>query len=324
MPKIGSYRYVVHARCATISWPEGQALTKDSGQALSMFIFGLMCRWGGIAELVTDNGPAYISALDILGKQHKIFHIRISGYNSRANGIVESKHFDVREAIMKTCDGIESKWHQVLPIVLWAERVTIRKATGFSPYYMAHGVHPILPFDILEATYLSPTQDAGITTEELIALRAKQLSKRPEYIRDVQETVTKFRKKNIEQFEKRHGSRIHDFDFKPGALVLVRNSRIEKTLSKKTKPRYFGPMVVVRKTPGTSYIVQELDGSESTLRVAGFQLIPYFPRTMSSIPVQPATPEDKDITTEDPDDTHFFESLPPDDRSYTNLLSPRF
>ena len=324
MPKVGSYRYCVHARCATISYPEGQALTKDSGQALANFIFNLMCRWGGLAELVTDNGTAYISAIDILGKQHKIFHIKISGYNSQANGIVESKHFDVREAIMKTCDGDESKWRQVLPTVLWAERVTIRKATGFSPYYMAHGVHPLLPFDIVEATYLSPTQNSGITTEELIALRAQQLSKRPQDIEHIQTMVSKFRKRSLEQFEKRHGSRIHDFDFKPGALVLVRNSRIEKTLNRKTKPRYYGPMVVVRKTIGTSYVIQELDGSESTLRVAGFRLIPYFPRTTTSIPVQSLTPENKDITTEDPEDTHYLDSLAHHNWLYTPLPVPRW
>ena len=94
---------------------------------------------------------------------------------------------------MKTCDGDESKWRQVLPAVLWAERVTIRKATGFSPYYMAHGVHPILPFDITEATYLSPTQDSGITTEELIALRAQQLTKRPQDIERIRAAVVTMR-----------------------------------------------------------------------------------------------------------------------------------
>ena len=223
-----------------------------------------------------DNGTAYISAIDILGKQHKIFHIKISGYNSQANGIVESKHFDVREAIMKTCNGDKSKWRQVLPTVLWAECITIRKATGFSPYYMAHGVHPLLPFDIVEATYLSPTQNSSITTEELIALRAQQLSKRPQDIEHIQTMVSKFRKRSLEQFEKRHRSWIQDFDFKPGALVLVCNSWIKKTLNRKTKPRYYGPMVVVRKTIGTSYVIQELDRSESTLRIAGFHLIPYF------------------------------------------------
>ncbi|KAF9553055.1 hypothetical protein CPC08DRAFT_621686, partial [Agrocybe pediades] len=82
---------------------------------------------------------------------------------------------------------------------------------------------------------------------------------------------------------------IHDFDFKPGALVLVRNSRFDKGLQNKTKPRYLGPMLVVRRTSGGSYILSELDGSISKLRFAAFRLIPYFPRDLRAVPVEKLT-----------------------------------
>ena len=325
MPKLGSYRYVIHARDALTSYPEGRAATSDSAKVIADFIFqDILCRWGALEEIVTDNAGAYIAALDILADRYGIHHIRISGYNSQANGIVESKHFDVREAIMKTCKGDESKWRQVLPLVFWAERVTIRRATGYSPYYMVHGVHPLLPFDILEASYLSPPQDFGISTEDLIALRASQLAKRPEDIEDMRDTVSESRRKNIEQFEKRHNSRITDFDFKPGALVLVRNSRIEESLNRKTKPRYIGPMVVVRKTIGTSYIIAELDGSQSQLRVAGFRLIPYFPRTSTSIPIISNVSEDEDHTEDDLEDIQFLSNLSSESSAYHFVSPPKF
>ena len=84
---------------------------------------------------------------------------------------------------MKTCKGNKKQWRSVIPQVLWAERVTICQSTGYSPYYMAHSVHPLLPFNISEATYLAPPQDLGMLTEELVALRAQQLAKRPEDIK---------------------------------------------------------------------------------------------------------------------------------------------
>lgn len=323
MPRAGSYRYVLHARDALSSYPEGRATTSESGQVIADFIFqDILCRWGAVEELVTDNGTPYIAALDILGSRHGIRHIRISGYNSRANGLVESKHFDVREAIMKTCQGRESKWREVLPQVFWSERVTIRKLIGYSPYYMVHGVHPLLPFDIIEATYLAPPQDFGMSTEDLVALRARQLAKRPEDIAKMQGAVTKSRCDNLERFEKRHGSRIIDFDFKPGSLVLVRNSRFEESLNRKTKPRYTGPVVVVRKTIGTSYIIAELDGAQSQLRVAGFRLIPYFPRTHSPTPIISNIPDDEDYTEEDPEDVLYLNSLAPDARDYEVVAPP--
>ena len=312
MPKIGTYRYVLHARCAMTSYPEGRATTSDSAQVIADFIFQeLLCRWGALDELVTDNAAAYIAAVDILASRYGIRHIKISGYNSQANGIVESKHFDVREAIMKTCKGEESKWRRVLPEVFWAERVTIRRTTGYSPYYMVHGVHPLLPFDLLEATYLSPPQDFGMSTEDLIALRARQLAKRPDDLEQMRESVHRTRVKNLRRFEREHGSRIIDFDFKPGALVLIRNTRIEESLNRKTKPRYIGPMVVVRKTAGTSYVVSELDGAQSQLRVAGFRVIPYFARTRTKTPIVCDVPDDDDFTEDDPEDVRFF--LPTDE-----------
>jgi hypothetical protein len=225
---------------------------------------------------------------------------------------------------MKTCKGDESKWRQVLPQVLWAERITVRKATGYSPYYLAHGVHPLLPFDIVEATYLAPTQDFGITTEELVALRAMQLSKRPEDIASMRDTVTKTRQKNLERFEEQHGSRIIDFNFHPGALVLIRNSRIEDSLNRKTKPRYLGPMSVVRKTVGRSYIVAELDGVQAQLRVAAFRVIPYFPRTYTNIPMISNLRDDEDATEEDPEDAHYFASPSAQGRIYEDARPPSF
>ena len=322
MPKAGSYRYFLHARCAMISYPEGQATTSENGTVCATFLFNLLCRWGAVSELVTDNGTPWIAAVETLSERYHIHHIRVSGYNSQANGIVESKHFDVREAIMKTCKGNEKQWRSVIPQVLWAERVTIRRSTGYSPYYMAHGVHPLLPFDISEATYLAPPQDLGMSTEELVALRAQQLAKRPEDIERMRDRVLLSRLRGLEQFEKQHRGRIIDFDFQPGALVLLRNSRVEDALNRKAKPRYIGPMVIVRKTEGRSYVVAELDGTESQLRVAAFRLIPYFACTKSSVPIISSDPSDDEVTEEDPDDVHYLKSLAPSERVYQTATIP--
>jgi hypothetical protein len=326
MPKSGNYRYVHHARDAMTSYPEGRGATSDSHTVIATFIFqDILCRWGAMEEIVTDNGTPWIKAVDLLAKRYGIHHIRISGYNSRANGIVESKHFDVREAIIKTCEGNEAKWRQVLPQVFWAERVTIRKATGYSPYYMVHGVHPLLPFDFLEANHLLPPPSDTMSTEELVSLRARQLAKRPKDLKEMRNKVTEFRVKNLERFERDHSSRIIDFDFKAGDLVLIRNTRVKEALNRKTKPRYLGPMRVVRKTIGTSYIVSELDGARSQLRIAGFRVVPYFARSQSSVSVTTDTLDDKeeeDDTFDDPEDVDFFESLSEEERVYESLPIP--
>ncbi|KIJ29416.1 hypothetical protein M422DRAFT_144255, partial [Sphaerobolus stellatus SS14] len=217
-------------------------------------------------------------ALDWLSAKYHINHIRISAYNKQANGLVERSHRSIRESIVKACDGNISRWPEVTPYVFWADRVTVRRDIGFSPFYMAHGVHPILPFDVVEATFLVPKLDSPLPTVDLIALRARQLEKRDEDLQGIKERVLKSRYTSIAQFEKENANLIVDYDFKPGSLVLVRNSRIESDLSRKTKPRYLGPVVIIRRTRNKAYILAELDGAIHKNPYAAFRLIPYYPR----------------------------------------------
>ena len=105
---------------------------------------------------------------------------------------------------------------------------------------------------------------------------------------------------SLEQFKKHHSSRIINFNFKLGALVLICNSCVKESLNRKMKPRYTGPMVIVQKTIRTSYIIAELDGAKSEFQVAGFCLIPYFPRMATAMPIMPSAPEFDDTTIDDP------------------------
>jgi hypothetical protein len=116
-----------------------------------VFIFEeILCRWGALEEIITDNGLAFVESLNWLAEQYRIHHICISPYNSQANGIVKRHHLDVWEAIIKVCDREEIKWATTTHAVFWAERITTHKALGHSAYYMAHGVEPLLPFDLAE------------------------------------------------------------------------------------------------------------------------------------------------------------------------------
>ena len=120
------YKYIIQGRCSLTYWPEWEMLCKESAKLLVTFILhNIIYRWGTLLEIVTDNGAPFIKALDYLVKHYHLWHIRISGYNSCANGIVEQSHFDVQQALFKACDGDQSKWPTVAYSVFWAKRVTI-------------------------------------------------------------------------------------------------------------------------------------------------------------------------------------------------------
>jgi hypothetical protein len=174
MPCMLGYRYVVQACCSLSSYPEHRKLQKENRSTIGAFIFeNILCCWGALEEIITDNGLAFIETLNWLAEQYIIHHICISPYNSQANGIVEHCHLDVREVIMKVCNREERKWLTAMHAIFWAECIMTHKALGHSVYYIVHGVEPLLLFDLAKATYMVLPQSAMSTTE-LIALRACQ------------------------------------------------------------------------------------------------------------------------------------------------------
>ena len=147
------YKYIAQGWYSLVYWPKWMMLRKENGKSLGQWILqDIIHRWGLLLRIVMDNEPTFLKALMYLEKYYHIKHIRISGYNSRANSLVERLHFKVWEAIFKACDREESKRSSSAASVFWAERVTIRQRIGCSPYFVATGTHPILPSTLLRQT----------------------------------------------------------------------------------------------------------------------------------------------------------------------------
>ena len=64
----------------------------------------------------------------------------------------------------------------------------------------------------------------------------------------------------------------------------MRHTQIEKSLNRKMRPRYTGPLVVVSQNRGGAYVLCELDGSVLHRAIAAFRLIPYLARKAIPLP----------------------------------------
>jgi hypothetical protein len=277
LPHSSGFRYIVQGRCSLVHYVEFRMLRVETTVPLGDWLFeDVICRWGALSKIISDNGRPFVKALEYLAKKYHIHHIRISGYNSRANGLVERSHFDVQQALYKAVDGDQAKWSRSAYSVFWADHITICQRMGCSPYFAVTGTHPILPLDIVEATYLVPPPESTLSTTDLIANRAIVLQKWHSHLSALHSRVMMARIRAAIRFERDHAATIRDFNFQRGNLVLVRNTAIEKALNRKMRACYLGPLVVISRNKGGAYILCELNGSVFDHPFAAFRVIPYF------------------------------------------------
>jgi len=277
---------------------EARALKSNTSQAVRDFLWEqVYCRYGAPKTVTTDNGSEFKATFKAITDQLRIPAISISDYNSQGNGVVERGHAILRESIVKSCKGNLRAWSDRLPEAVFADRVTVKRTTGYSPYQLLHGCNPLLPLDLMEATFLVSKFRKNMSEVDLLAARIQQLQKLPEDMRKAASALKKARFTSKTQFERRFHHKIRMDKFETGDMVLLRNTPIEKSLQRKQFPRYLGPYQVVRKNRGGAYVLAELDGAEIAEPYGAFRLMPYITRNhwfMQSLERQNETDSETD------------------------------
>ncbi|KAG5649473.1 hypothetical protein H0H81_003612 [Sphagnurus paluster] len=87
---------------------------------------------------------------------------------------------------------------------------------------------------------------------------------------------------------------------------------MQKSLDRKMKPRYLGPLIVVSRNKGGAYIVCELHGAVLHRPIAAFRLFPYFARRNIPLPDSALDIDTKRLREMEADTTPDDEALPID------------
>ena len=283
MPKAGGFVAIVLARDDFTGWVEARALRDKGAKAVAAFFFENIISRGVIpAQVTSDNGGEFQAEFASLLKKYGVPHVMISQYHPQANGMLERGNKPFKEAIFRTCRNRINRWPGLVPYAAWADRTTVKRTTGYSPYRMVFGVEPVMPLDWIESTWLVAGWRAEMSLEEMMSLRIRQLEKKKEDNEKAMERLMKAREKSADDHNERFKSSqlaAKKHKIQKGDLVLVHNTRYDNQHGNKEADYYVGPYVVVRVSrQARAYRVREPFGVEIPGTVAHTRIRPYFTR----------------------------------------------
>jgi hypothetical protein len=315
MPSENGYRYFLIARCHTSLWCEGIPIRKANPRTVVRFIREhLINRYGCPAEIVMDGGPEMLGEVTQELSRHGVKRVRISAYHPMANGGVERLVRIFKESLSKQNNGQPIGWTKLWPCILMADRTTVKQPLGMSPYRFVFGQDAVLPIELEVPTWATLPWETVRTTEELLAMRARQIDRRDQDIQESVYRLHRMRFNNKEYFDDHHTLR--QDPLKTGDPVLEHNTVGDEDMSRQNtlRFRWLGPYCIRRDYGNGAFQLEELDGTPISKSVAGNRLKRFhFRRGEEELTHHPDTPV-ADAANQDADDTSSQSSEGVDER----------
>ena len=127
--------------------------TLKAVKVANWFLKNWIYRYGLPCTVGVDGGPKFgqdlQKSLIKAGTKVKV----TTPYYPEANGMIERGHHPLKDALVKLCETNGKKWRNYLPLVLFADRISTKRTTGYSPYELNFGQSSPLPVGLEMETY---------------------------------------------------------------------------------------------------------------------------------------------------------------------------
>jgi hypothetical protein len=276
--KASGAKYLIVARDDFSGWVEAKFLNNITSEAVAAFLQEhWTMRYGLARSYSTDGGSEFGGALaDMLRSlpgQHRVS----TPYYPEAQGMVERGHAPLKAALVKLAGESGKNCRKFLPLVLFADRISTKRTTGYSPYELVFGQRAALPIDLDVESFLGVDWEEVRDTSDLLVARSKQLERSEDSRRVAYDRMMKSRTEAIRYWQDRNSDRLRG-SLLPGTLVLAYNRSLEVQWGQLFAHKWNGPYRIVKQVDGGSYVLSELDGTELKRRFAADQVKRYFPR----------------------------------------------
>jgi len=272
MPLNKGFYNLVAMRKYLSGWIEAKAFKNADSKSVAAFVHEWIVRFGIPGMIIHDNGPENKKKTKILIDRYRIRNVCVASYHPQSNAVIERGHHQIVDGLAKP----GPKWVKNLPLVVWADRITTRVSTRFtpSPYRLVFGQDCDLPVELCALSWTIIEWRKVKTTAELLAARARQPERRVEDIEEAQENVRKSRLRNKAYFDENRRERVQTIEI--WDMVLLYNSSLDKQWSQKQKNKWLGPYKIREIGETGTYLLNELDGMELQGIFAGDRMKKFF------------------------------------------------
>jgi hypothetical protein len=191
--------------------------TITSAVLADLYIQHIWRVYGRVGKLISDNEPilcadAWLHIHELLGT--KMTHV--SAYNAKANGSAEVMVKQLK-TMLTAYERQGLRWWKVLAACERAYNDSVHQVTGFTPFYMNFGRHPLPDLH----TFLDPTEHQAV--EQFVHNTQRALADCHNHTQDT------LLSNSIKETAKRNARRLPTLDFKVGDYVYLETSALRHT-----------------------------------------------------------------------------------------------
>jgi transposase InsO family protein len=139
-------RWILTAIDYFTKWIESIPTRSASHKVIIGFLEDIIARFGCPNIIVTDNVASFrAEPLIKFCEKFKISLIHSTPYYPQGNGLAESSNKILIKIIKRLLEDNKKAWDSKLKFSLWADRVTMKRSLGTSPFQLVYGVEAIFP-----------------------------------------------------------------------------------------------------------------------------------------------------------------------------------
>jgi transposase InsO family protein len=146
-------------------------------------------------EICSDRGAAFIGEVaKALALWFNAKWKHTSGYNPKANGMVERFNRTLQEMLAKFLNQRGDDWEDWLPFAIWAYNTAVHPSTGESSFFLNSGRVPRMPVD---AVLLQPA--LSLPTFDFAKALVGRLDSAQRLVREVMEAAAEHQRKGFDE-----------------------------------------------------------------------------------------------------------------------------